>query len=144
VSDRLPIQAEIKDVGAARALAAVLSGRELLDRVSVLSFHDEALREIHELLPQARTVLVAGRTGKDLVDRARAVGSRLVSLELGKLCLDTVEDCRRADIDVMAWTVNTPRDLALARALGLVGAVTDLPGTKRMVEADAGQVRRRE
>lgn len=140
VSDRLPIQAEIKDVGAARALAAVLSGRELLDRVSVLSFHDEALREIHELLPQARTVLVAGRTGKDLVDRARAVGSRLVSLELGKLCLDTVEDCRRADIDVMAWTVNTPRDLALARALGLVGAVTDLPGTKRMVEAGAGQV----
>ena len=140
VSDRLPIQAEIKDVGAARALAAVLSGRELLDQVSVLSFHDEALREIHELLPQARTVLVAGRTGKDLVDRARAVGSRLVSLELGKLCLDTVEDCRRADIDVMAWTVNTPRDLALARALGLVGAVTDLPGTKRMVEADAGKV----
>ena len=135
VSDRLPIQAEIKDVGAARALAAVLTGRELLDRVSVLSFHDEALREIHELLPQARTVLVAGRTGKDLVDRARAVGSQLVSLELGKLCLDTVEDCRRADIDVMAWTVNTPRDLALARALGLVGAVTDLPGTKRLVQS---------
>jgi len=137
VSPELPIQAEIKDAGAARVLAGVLRERELLDQVSVLSFHDDALREIHELLPEARTVLVAGRTGRDLVERARAVGSRLVSLELGKLCLDTVEDCRRAGIDVMAWTVNTPQELALARALGLTGAVTDLPGTKRMVEATA-------
>jgi hypothetical protein len=32
------------------------------------------------------------------------------------------------------------RDPALARALGLVGAVTDLPVTKRMVEAGTGQV----
>ena len=104
----------------------------------MLSFQGEALREIHELLPQARTVPVAGRTGKDLVDRARAVRARLVSLELGELCLDTVEDCRRADIEVMAWTVNTPQELALARALGLVGAVTDLPGTKRLVQSSPG------
>ena len=135
VSTELPIQAEIKDAKAARVLADVLRERDLLDQVSVLSFHDDALREIHQLLPDARTVLVAGRTGKDLVGRATAVGSRLVSLELGKLCLDTVEDCRRAGIDVMAWTVNTPQELALARALGLVGAVTDLPGTKRLVQA---------
>ncbi|QMU77142.1 glycerophosphodiester phosphodiesterase [Streptacidiphilus sp. PB12-B1b] len=138
VSAELPIQAEIKDARAARVLAGVLSERKLLDQVSVLSFHDDALREIHALLPEARTVLVAGRTGRDLVDRARAVGSRLVSLELGKLCLDTVEDCRRADVEVMAWTVNTPQELALAQALGLSGAVTDLPGTKRMVEASQG------
>lgn len=137
ISDKLPVQAEIKDAKAARVLAEVLRERKLLDRVSVLSFHDDALREIHELLPDARTVLVAGRTGKDLVPRARAVGARLVSLELGKLCLDTVEDCRGAGIEVMAWTVNTPQELALARALGLVGAVTDLPGTKRMVQASA-------
>ncbi|MEY9969411.1 hypothetical protein ABIA33_007499 [Streptacidiphilus sp. MAP12-16] len=32
-----------------------------------------------------------------------------------------------------------PRDLVLARALGLVGAVTDLPGTKQKIEAGAGQ-----
>ena len=135
VSPELPIQAEIKDARAARVLAEVLRERALLDQVTVISFHDDALREIRGLLPDVRTVLVAGRTGKDLVDRAQAVGARLVSLELGKLCLDTVEDCRRADIEVMAWTVNTPRELALARALGLVGAVTDLPGTKRMVQS---------
>nr|WP_202446910.1 glycerophosphodiester phosphodiesterase family protein [Streptomyces sp. SID5468] len=127
----LPVQAEIKDVAAARVLAGVLRERGLLDRVSVLSFHDEALREIRQLLPSVRTVLVAGRAGADIVRRAEAVGARLVSLELRKLSLDVVERCGAAGIDVMAWTVNTPRDLALAHALGLVGWVTDLPGTKR-------------
>jgi glycerophosphoryl diester phosphodiesterase len=137
VGPTLPIQAEIKDVSAARVLAKVLAERELLDRVSVLSFHDEALAEIRGLLPQVRTVLVAGRTGQDFPDRARAVGAELVSLELPKLSLDAVERCNAAGIEVMAWTVNSARDLAVARALGLVGAVTDLPGTKRMATESA-------
>ena len=135
VGPDLPIQAEIKDVAAARVLAKVLRERELLHRVSVLSFHDEALAEIRGLLPQVRTVLVAGRTGRDFPDRARAVGAELVSLELRKLSLDAVERCQEAGIDVMAWTVNTPRDLALAQALGLVGAVTDVPEMKRAADA---------
>ncbi|GAA1888568.1 glycerophosphodiester phosphodiesterase [Streptantibioticus ferralitis] len=134
VPDR-PVQAEIKDVAAARVLAEVLRERALLERVSVLSFHDEALWEVRQLLPEVRTVLVAGRTGTDFVSRAQAVGARLVSLELNKLSLDVVERCHAADIEVMAWTVNTPRDLALARALGLDGAATDVPDIKRAVEA---------
>jgi glycerophosphoryl diester phosphodiesterase len=134
---RQPVQAEIKDVAAARVLAGVLRERELLDRVSVLSFHDEALREIRELLPQARTVLVAGRAGADIVPRAQAVGARLVSLELHKLSLDVVERCQAAGIDVMAWTVNTARDFDLARALGLVGAVTDFPEMKQLAAKSA-------
>ncbi|MCQ4041879.1 glycerophosphodiester phosphodiesterase [Streptantibioticus rubrisoli] len=132
---RLPVQAEIKDVAAARVLAELLRERALLGRVSVLSFHDEALWEVRQLLPEARTVLVAGRTGPDLVSRAQAVGARLVSLELRKLSLDVVERCHAADIQVMAWTVNTPNDLALARALGLDGAATDVPDIKRAVAA---------
>jgi glycerophosphoryl diester phosphodiesterase len=132
---RLPVQAEIKDVAAARVLAELLRERALLERVSVLSFHDEALWEVRQLLPEARTVLVAGRTGPDLVSRAQAVGARLVSLELRKLSLDVVERCHAADIQVMAWTVNTPNDLALARALGLDGAATDVPDIKQAVAA---------
>jgi glycerophosphoryl diester phosphodiesterase len=137
VGPTLPIQAEIKDVDAARVLAKVLVERELLDRVSVLSFHDEALEVVHGLLPQARTVLVAEGTGPDFPDRARTVGAELVSLELSKLSMAAVDRCTAAGIAVMACTVNTPRDLALARALGLVGAVTDRPDTKRLAAASA-------
>ncbi|WP_405591999.1 glycerophosphodiester phosphodiesterase [Streptomyces sp. NBC_01190] len=122
-----PIQAEIKDVAAARILAAVLRERGETGRVSVLSFHDEALAEIHTLLPEVRTVLVAEESGPHIVPRAQAVGARLVSLDLRQLNLDTVRRCHDAGIAVMAWTVNTAQEWALARALGLDGAATDLP-----------------
>ncbi len=139
VGPTLPIQAEIKDVAAARSLAKVIADRDLLDRVSVLSFHDVALTEIHNLLPQARTVLVAGASAHrdTFVGRAQKVGSTLVSVDLCQLNLAIVEKCAAAGIDVMAWTVNDERDLTLARTLGLVGCVTDQPGMKRLVEATA-------
>ncbi|MFI0943452.1 glycerophosphodiester phosphodiesterase [Streptomyces sp. NPDC021020] len=124
---RGPIQAEIKDAAAARALAGALRERGATGRVSVLSFHDEALAEIRTLLPEVATVLVAGGSGPDIVPRAQAVGARLVSLDLTLLALDTVRRCHAAGIQVIAWTVNTAQDWALARALGLDGAVTDLP-----------------
>lgn len=131
-----PIQAEIKDVAAARVLADVLRERGLLDRVDVLSFHDEALREIRACLPGVRTVLVAqGPMGSEIVTRARAVGAGLVSLSLRRISRALVEECHRAGIRVIAWTVNTPADLALVHALGLDGAVTDLPDIKRAVES---------
>src|SRR5882757_369834 len=122
-----PIQAEIKDTAAARVLAGVLRERGATDRVSVLSFHDEALAEIHALLPEVRTVLVAEDLGPHIVPRAQAVGAELVSLDLRQLNLYTVRRCHDAGIKVMAWTVNTAQDWALARALGLDGAATDLP-----------------
>jgi glycerophosphoryl diester phosphodiesterase len=124
---RGPIQAEIKDTAAARVLASVLRERGETGRVSVLSFHDEALAEIRTLLPAAATVLVAGASGPDIVPRAQAVGARLVSLDLTRLTLDVVRRCHDAGIAVMAWTVNSPQEWALARALGLDGAATDLP-----------------
>ncbi|WP_335980067.1 glycerophosphodiester phosphodiesterase [Streptomyces sp. CA2R106] len=124
---RCPVQAEIKDVAAARVLASVLREREETGRVSVLSFHDEALAEIHALLPGAATVLVASELGPDLVPRAQAVGARLVSLDLTRLTLEVVGRCHDAGIAVMAWSVNTPQDWALVRALRLDGAATDLP-----------------
>ena len=40
---RVPLQAEIKDVAAARALAEVMHRRDLVSRVEVSSFHDEAI-----------------------------------------------------------------------------------------------------
>lgn len=73
---RSPVQAEIKDAAAARALAEVMLRRDLVDRVEVSSFHDEAVAEIARLVPGVRTVLIASRWQGDVVDRAKAVGRR--------------------------------------------------------------------
>lgn len=82
---KAPLQAEIKDVAAAQALAEVMRSRDLVGRVDVISFHDEALAAIRTLLPGVRTALVGSRYGADVVDRAQAVGATMLSLNIRRL-----------------------------------------------------------
>jgi len=134
---KAPLQAEIKDVAAAQALAEVLRSRDLVDRVDVISFHDEALAAIRTLLPGVRTALVGSRYGTDVVDRALAVGATMLSLNIRRLTLELVERAHAAQLKVVAWTVNTHDQLRLARGLGLDGVVTDLPEIRRAVRFTA-------
>ncbi|TSB24467.1 glycerophosphodiester phosphodiesterase [Streptomyces benahoarensis] len=134
---RAPLQAEIKDVAAARALAEVLRARDLTGRVEVISFHDEALAAIRTLVPGIRTALVASRYGTDVVDRALAVGAPMLSLNIRRLTLELVERAHAEGLRVVAWTVNTHDQLRLARGLGLDGVVTDQPEIRRAVRFTA-------
>jgi glycerophosphoryl diester phosphodiesterase len=128
---RSPLQAEIKDVAAARALAEVMRRRDLVARVEVISFHDEALAEIARLVPGVRTALVASRYGLDVVERAVAVGATTLVLNIRRLTLEVVEHARKADLRIIGWVVNTQDHLRLVRALELDGATTDYPEIKR-------------
>ncbi|MCK8681494.1 glycerophosphodiester phosphodiesterase [Streptomyces lichenis] len=122
-----PIQAEIKDVAAARALAGVVRARGLTGRVEVSSFHDEAVAETARLLPGVRTVLIASHWGGDIAERALAVGAATLALNIRRLTLETVERARAAELDLIGWVVNTPEHWRLVRAFGLDGATTDFP-----------------
>lgn len=126
-----PLQAEIKDVAAARALAEVMQRRDLVGRVEVSSFHDEAVAEITRLVPGVRTALIASRYGVDVVDRAVEVGSETVCLNIRRLSLEVVEKAREAELRIIGWVVNTQDHLRLVRALELDGATTDYPEIKR-------------
>lgn len=126
-----PLQAEIKDVAAARALAEVMLARDLVSRVEVSSFHDEAIAEIARLVPGVRTALVASRYGTDVVDRATAVGATTLCLNIRRITLEVVEHARKADLRIIGWVVNTQDHLRLVRALELDGATTDYPEIKR-------------
>lgn len=128
---RTPLQAEIKDVAAARALAELMRRRDLVSRVEVSSFHDEAVAEIARLVPGVRTALIASRYGPDVVERAREAGAATLCLNIRRLTLEVVEHARKADLRVIGWVVNTQDDLRLVRALQLDGATTDYPEIKR-------------
>jgi glycerophosphoryl diester phosphodiesterase len=128
---RTPLQAEIKDVAAARALAEVMRARDLTARVEVSSFHDEAIAEIARLVPGVRTALIAGRYGTEVVDRAVAAGAATVCLNIRRLTLEIVEHARASGLRIIGWVVNTQDHLRLVRALELDGATTDYPEIKR-------------
>ncbi|MFI6647100.1 glycerophosphodiester phosphodiesterase [Streptomyces sp. NPDC050529] len=126
-----PLQAEIKDVAAARTLAEVMRRRDLVDRVEVISFHDEAIAEITQLVPGVRTALVASRWGNDVVDRAKAVRATRLVLNVRRITLELVERAHAEGLTVVGWVVNTQDHLRLARGLGLDGATTDFPEIRR-------------
>ncbi|MER5472222.1 glycerophosphodiester phosphodiesterase family protein [Streptomyces sp. NPDC002935] len=128
---RTPLQAEIKDVAAARALAEVMQRHDLVGRVEVSSFHDEAVAEVARLVPGVRTALIASRYGVDVVDRAVEVGAATLCLNIRRLSLEVVEQARKADLRIIGWVVNTQDQLRLVRALELDGATTDYPEIKR-------------
>lgn len=128
---RSPVQAEIKDAAAARALAEVMHRRGLVDRVEVSSFHDEAVAEIISLVPGVRTVLIASRWGTDVVDRAKEVGADRLALNIRRLTLEVVERAHREGLGIIGWVVNTPDQLRLARAFQLDAVTTDFPEIRR-------------
>ncbi|WP_049579072.1 glycerophosphodiester phosphodiesterase [Streptomyces sp. SBT349] len=132
-----PIQAEIKDPAAARVLAGVIQSRRLGGRITVISFHDEALRETRRLLPGVGIALVTGETTGSAPERATALGAGMISCELRELDTGVVERAHAAGLRVISWTVNTDADLARVRALGLDGVVTDRPEIVRAVRAAA-------
>ncbi|MFI8849589.1 glycerophosphodiester phosphodiesterase family protein [Streptomyces sp. 891-h] len=131
---RSPLQAEIKDRAAARVLAETIQRRGLHQRVTVISFHAEALRETREHLPDIPIVLVAGRSTPTAPERAEKLGAGMISVELQHVDADVVRRAHQAGIEVITWTVNTDEDLARVRELGLDGVVTDMPDIKRAVE----------
>ncbi|WP_078598940.1 glycerophosphodiester phosphodiesterase [Streptomyces davaonensis] len=126
-----PLQAEIKDVAAARALAEVMDRRDLVSRVEVSSFHDEAVTEIARLVPGVRTALIGSRYGTDIVERAVAAGAGTICLNIRRITLEVVEAARDAHLRIVGWVVNTQDHLRLVRALELDGATTDYPEIKR-------------
>lgn len=125
-----PVQAEIKDVAAAR-LAEVMLRRDLAGRVEVSSFHDEAVAEIAQLVPGVRTVLIASHWGGDVIERARAVGASTLALNIRRTTLEVVEQAHTEGLKVIGWVVNTQDHLRLVRGLGLDGATTDYPEIRR-------------
>jgi glycerophosphoryl diester phosphodiesterase len=134
---RTPLQAEIKDRAAARVLVGIINELGLHERITVISFHDDALREVRMLLPEMPLVLVTGRSTPTAPERAVELGAVMVSCELRWLEAETVERCHAEGIKVISWTVNTDEELALARELGLDGVVTDLPEIKTAAQQAA-------
>jgi glycerophosphoryl diester phosphodiesterase len=120
-----PLQAEIKDRAAARLLAVAIEELALHERVRVISFHDEALREVRARLPHIPIALVTGSSTPTAAERARELGADMVSCEFPRLTPEVVRRCHAAGLQVISWTVNTAAELDRARDLGLDGVVTD-------------------
>lgn len=123
----LPIYAEMKVIGAARPLAALIHARHLEQRVVPISFRSEALVEINRVLPKLPAGLILSDAPPNAVEQARSAGANLVSLEHTGFGSETLENCRSAGLNVTVWTVNETAEMERIRMLDVNGIVTDRP-----------------
>lgn len=139
----------------ARAVVAAIREAGLASRCTVLSFDWRTLAVVHKEAPEIATVhLTAQQQWLDNIgaDRAEgsawtagiqykdqgsvpkmvhAAGGRIWSSFFGDLDAAKVREAHALGLQVLAWTVNAPRDIERMLDLGVDGLVSDRPDLVR-------------
>jgi glycerophosphoryl diester phosphodiesterase len=97
--------------------------------VRMMSFSQLAVRRMSELAPAVPTVLLIGKRLRPVRREILGGSATAVGPGIGLLRADPefVADAHAAGKEVHVWTVNRPRDMDLARDLGVDAIITDHP-----------------
>ncbi len=100
-------------------------------RVRVSSFDHRALARLHALDPQVPLGALFAFLPVDPVALARACGASALHPSVRYLVPEVVAEAHAARLEVHAWTVNEPEEIAAVRALGVDGIFSDHPDRLR-------------
>jgi glycerophosphoryl diester phosphodiesterase len=121
--------------GIEEKVVRLLRAHGMFDRATVQSFDWPTLRRLRELEPGLRTMLLVssgflerrGATSADAVRWATEVGATDVGLDHRLLDSTVVTAARRANVRVVAWTVNDEADIKRVIAVGADVVISDRP-----------------
>jgi glycerophosphoryl diester phosphodiesterase len=141
----MPLNIEIKpdDADISRDFCQTLRDYNMLDKVLVGSFHDEALQAFREACPEVATSMTQSEIqpfwilnvlGLSAIYQSPAEAFQVPETfnlpVLGEVTVITerfVENAHKHNIDVHAWTINETEDIERLLATGLDGIITDRP-----------------
>lgn len=121
---------ELKAAGAwglEHALVGALRELEGAPRAVVLSFDPGRLAVVRRLEPTVMTGYLFSWSPADPVKRALEVGARQLAPRGDLVTPELVGQARRADLQVVTWTVNEPAHMRALAAAGVDGIMTDYP-----------------
>jgi glycerophosphoryl diester phosphodiesterase len=118
------------------ALVSALQGAEITARTVVLSFDPATLEAVRRLDGAILMGLLVDDRGVDPVAAALEVGARQLCLRWDLVTPKLVERARRADLHVVAWTVNDADTMRAAIAADVDGIITDVPDRLRALLED--------
>ncbi len=113
--------------GVEHALAAAIREAGEAARVVVLSFDAGTLAAVRRIEPLLMTGHLFDRPFPDMIDRALAVGARQIAPRGDLVTPELVEKARRADLQVVTWTINHPGLMRQLAGAGVNGIMSDYP-----------------
>ena len=114
--------------GLEEKLIDTLRRQQMLDQVTVISFHHGCIRRLKEIAPEIDAGIVDASRPVDPVGMMRAARADLYSSYYGTLEPSMVEEIRAAGGAVGVWTVDDPLALMWARACHPDSVFTNRPG----------------
>ncbi len=135
-----PVYIELKTDGRdtetlVRACVKLIRTSPLLPRIIVKSFHLAAIQEVRKELPGVEIaalfepgVKTVFRRRANLVNIAAAYGARHISLHWSLVNRGLMEAANKVRMPVTVWTVDHPRWVAKACAMGIKALITNDPG----------------
>jgi glycerophosphoryl diester phosphodiesterase len=122
--------------GMDHALAAALGRAKSTARTMVISFDASALARLRRIDPAIMMGFLVEDIGPDSIQAALDLGVRQLCPEFSALDGKFVEQAHRADLPVVAWTVNGAEEMRAMIAAGVDGIMTDFPDRLRAVIED--------
>ena len=113
--------------GSGHALVGALRGAQEATSVVVLSFDPATLAGIRQLEPTLMTGFLFDQACPDAVGRALHVGARQLAPRGDLVTPELVAQARRADLQVVTWTINEPAHIRALIAAGVDGIMSDYP-----------------
>ncbi|MGH9736579.1 MAG: glycerophosphodiester phosphodiesterase [Candidatus Acidiferrales bacterium] len=123
--------------GMHHALVAALRNAESAARTVMISFDPATVRAVQALDPSLMTGLLIEKEAGDFVGAASQSGARQICAAASIITPAFVTEAHRADLHVIAWTVNSVDQMREMMAAGVDGIMTDFPDRLRATIEDA-------
>ena len=122
--------------GMHHALVAALESSHNAARTIVISFDEATLASVRRLDAAIMVGLLVDDAKGDPVKRALELGARQLCPRANIVTPELVERAHRADLHVIAWTINSAEQMRALIETGVDGIMTDLPDRLRAVIED--------
>lgn len=113
--------------GTVHALLGALRGARDASRAVILSFDPGTLAEVRLLAPTLMTGFLFDQPYPDAVERALRMGVHQLAPRGDFVTPELVAQARRADLQVVTWTINEPAHIRALIAAGVDGIMSDYP-----------------
>ncbi|HEY6442599.1 MAG TPA: glycerophosphodiester phosphodiesterase family protein [Candidatus Acidoferrales bacterium] len=123
--------------GMHHALVGALQSAENAARTVVISFDTSTLAPLPKLDPGIMMGLLFDHAQPDPVQTATELGARQLCPRADLVTSELVDRAHAADLQVVAWTVNDPKQMRSLIQTGIDGIMTDRPDRLRAVVEDS-------